>query len=390
MIERKSTIKKLIAIGVLTLLFVILTLLSGSSEVCEFFATTFARAWIYVFGHIFSVLPFSAYELFLIAAIVLAIVFVVYLFVFWVKRKWNRLLSMTLIAIITVFTFLNIYTATATMTYNRCELPDEIYTRYSSNDLTFDEALELANIIIDGANEAYEQTEHNSAGNIVYPFSFDELCNMMKDEYKCLDNKYFSSYTPSGKRIINKTIMSELHITGVFFAPFGEANINGNENNLYLPQTLAHEIAHSKGVMREYQADIVSYYVLLQSNNQYLRYGAYVKCLSAALNIVSLYPDSQSEYDNLQSRIDDRIFLERKNYSEFYGQFHHLDDLGEFFNDLYLKLQKQPDGTGSYVKPGEIIDTGEVDNDDKPIVEVLSFSGVQNLLITMYKQGKLK
>lgn len=389
MIERKSTIKKLIALLIFVSLFTTLTLLSKNRAVCEFFASTFARAWIFVFGHIFSVLPFSCYELFLIVSIVLAVVFVVYLVLFLVKRRWNRLVSMVLIAAITVFSFLSIYTATATMTYNRNDLPVDVYMQYSSKELSYDEALELANIFVNGVNEAYEKTEHDADGNIVYPFSFGELCNLMQEEYERLDNPYFSSYTPNGKQIINKTIMSELHITGVFFAPFGEANINGNENNLYLPQTLAHEIAHSKGVMREFQAEIVSCYVLLQSDNPYLRYGAFVKCLNAALQIVSLYPDSRADYMLLQTKVNNSIYTERRNYNEFYSQFHHLDDLGDWLNDIYLKLQKQEDGSGSYVKPGEIINTGETDNDGRPIVEVVSFTGMQNLLITLYKQGKL-
>lgn len=389
MIERKSALKKLIVLLSLVALFVTLTLLSKSKAVCEFFASTFARAWIFVFGNIFGVLPFSGYELFLIAAIVLAVVFCVYLVIFLAKRRWNRLVSMLLIAAITVFSFLNIYTATASMTYNRNDLPADIYSQYSSKDLTYAEALEIANIIIDRANETFSATKHDTDGNIVYPFNFKELCDMMKEEYKRLDNRYFSSYTPSGKRIINKTIMSELHITGVFFAPFGEANVNGNENNLYLPHTLAHEIAHSKGVMKEFQADIVSCYVLLQSDNPYLSYGAYVQCLNSALNIVSLYPDSKAHYDLLEANVNDAIYTERRNYTAFYSQFHHFDDLGDFLNDIYLKLQKQPDGSGSYVKPGEIIDTGNTDNDGRPIVEVVNFSGMQNLLITLYKQGKL-
>lgn len=389
MIERKSTIKKLIALGVLVVVFVILTLLSENQVVCEFFATTFARAWIFVFGNIFGIVPISFYELFLIVAIVLAVTLIVCLIVFLAKRKWNRLLSTVLIAAITVVSFLNIYTATATMTYNRNELPNEVYAQFSSDDLTFDEAVELAEIIVNAANEAYEQTTHDADGNIVYPFDLYELSSLLAEEYKRLDNKYFSSYTPRGKRIINKTIMSELHIVGVFFAPFGEPNVNGYETNLFLPQTLAHELAHSKGVMREFQADIVSCYVLLQSDNPYLRYGAYVKCLSAALQIVSLYPDSNAEYTRLQSLVDDRINIERRNYSKFYSQFHHFDDFGDFINDLYLKLQKQPDGTDSYVKPPVTEGTGEVDDSGNEVIFVVSFSGAQNLLINLYKQGKL-
>lgn len=390
MIERKSTIKKLIILAALVVIFVILTLLSDNRVVCEFFATTFARAWIFVFGHISGILPFSCYELFLIVAIVLAVVFVVYLFVFLAKRNWNRLISMTLIAAITVLSFLSIYTATASMTYNRNELPSDVYTTYSSNDLTFEEAVHLAEFMINRAEESYSKTEHDADGNIVYPFSFDELSSMIAEEYKKLDSSYFSAYTPKGKRIINKTIMSEMHIVGVFFAPFGEANVNGHENNLYLPHTLAHEIAHSKGVMREFQADIVAFYVLLQSDNPYLNYGAYVKCMYNALDIVSLYPDSQAEHARLRARLDSRIIAEQRNYSNFYSQFHHFDDLGKSINDLYLKLQKQPEGTGSYVKPPVTEGTGQVDSAGEEIVFVVSFSGVQNLLINLLKQGKLQ
>ena len=389
MISKKSTVKKLIALGALVVLFAVLTALTSNVAVCEFFATTFSRAWIAVFGRVFGVLPFSAYELFLVAAIVLAVVFVVYLFVFLAKKKWNRLVSMLLIAGITVFTFLNVYTVSASFAYNREALPDEIYAEYSSDDLTFEEAVALAEEVIDGANKAYLSTEHDSDGNIAYPYNDRQLSDLLAAEYAKINNPYFSKYTPRAKRIVNKTIMSEMHIVGVTFAPFGEVNVNGNENNLYLPHTLAHEMAHAKGVMREYQADIVASYVLISSDDDYLRYGALAQCLGSALSIVSSYPDSNEAYAELKSKINLGIYKEISNYHEFYAKFSHLDELGEWFNDLYLKLQKQEDGTGSYVKPPVTEGTGEVDGSGYEIIYVVSFSGMQNLLINLYKQSKL-
>ncbi len=390
MITKKSTLRKLIAIGALSVLFAVLYALSTNTVVCEFFAKTFSRAWIWLFGHIFSILPFSVYELFLIVAIVLAIVFIVYLFIFIAKKRWNKLVSMVLIAVICVFSFLNIYTLSASFAYGREELPKDIYTQYTSEDLTREDAISIATWVVDNVNIAYLNTEHDNNGNIVYPYSFDEISDMLADEYKKLKNDYFSSYTPKAKKIINKTIMSEMQILGVFFAPTGEANINGNEKGLFLPDTLAHELAHSKGVMREYQADIVGRYVLLTSGNDYLRYGTLVKCLSSALSILSAYPEYQEISDELNGKIDSRIFDERKNDSKFYAQFNHFDRIGEFFNDLYLKLQKQPEGTGSYVKPPEIIGSGEYDDDTGEEIMITHFSGMQNLLITLYKQNLLK
>lgn len=394
MIERKSLFKKLIALGTLIVLFVTLTLLSNNKVVCEFFASTFARAWIYVFGHISSVLPFSCYELFLIVAIVLAVLFVVMLIRFLANRKWNKLLSMVLITAITVLSFLNIYTATATMTYNRSELPQEIYQQQNSETFTYEEAVELAEIMVKCVNEAYLATEHDENDKIVYPDSYDikELSRLIDEAYAAMGCDYLSDYTPIGKKIINKTIMSELHIVGVFFAPFGEANINGYEESLNLPQTLAHEIAHSKGVMREYEAEIVSLCALLASDDPYLRYSAYSQCFSRAISLLTYFPNwsEKGDYTRLRNMVDKRIYQERSEASLFYSKFNHLDRLGEFFNDLYLKLQKQPDGTGSYSKPSDVVDTGQVDNTGNPIYHVISFSGIDNLLITMYKQSKLK
>ena len=386
----KTVIRRLIELVVLIVLFVVLDLLKNSQKVCEFFARTFSRAWIFIFGNALGWIPFSLYELFLIVVIVGAIVFVVLEIVFLSKHKWQSLISATLIVALSVFAFLNIYTATASYSYGRDSLPEEVYSEYSGDDLTFEEAVVLAETVISQANAAFHSTAHDNDGNIVYPYTFREISNMLAVEYKRLESSYFSPYTPKGKKIINKTLMSEMHITGVFFAPFGEANVNGYEvKNFYLPHTLAHEMAHGKGVMREYEANLVASYICLTSENPYLRYGALVQCLYSAIGIVGLYPNSGSEFSRLYDMIDEGIITERINYNRFYNQFDTFDRLGEWFNDLYLKLNKQEEGTGSYVKPGENVGTGDYDDDGEEIVQIINFSDTQNLLIKLFKENRL-
>ena len=387
---RRTNIRRLIELGALVVLFVVLILLKNSQKVCELFARTFSRAWIFVFGNALGWIPLSLYELFLIVVIVGIIVFIVLEIVFLAKHKWQSMLSAVLIVAISVFAFLNIYTASASFAYGRDSLPDEVYSEYSGDDLTFEQAVALAEAIVNQTNEAYRATNHDADGNIVYPYTFREISDMLSAEYKRLESSYFSPYTPRGKKIINKTIMSEMHITGVFFAPFGEANVNGYEvNNFYFPHTLAHEMAHGKGVMREYEANLLASYICITSENPYLRYGALTQCLYSAIGIVGLYPNSSSEYSRLSSMIDDGITKERINYSKFYGQFDTLDRVGEWFNDLYLKLNKQEDGTGSYNTPGENVGTGEKDDDGFEIVHIIKFSATQNLLIKLFKENRL-
>lgn len=389
---------KLIALGVLLVMLVVLTVLKNNQQVCEFFATTFSRAWIFLFGNLFGILPFSMYELFLVCAILGAVTFLVFVVIFLCKRRWKKLVSTTLAVAIAVVSFVNIYTATASFSYNREPLPEEVYTEFTSDDFSYQDAVLLAERMVEQLNSDYRNTQHDENGNIVYPFSFNELSDILAEEYKRLDNDYFSPYTPRGKRIINKRIMSELHISGVFFAPFGEANVNGNENSLYLPLTLAHEMAHGKGVMKEYQADLVAMYVTITSENPYVRYGALAKLTDVALNMILKFPTvndlnqhPREKYQELVTKMEKGVDVEQLNYSKFYGQFTLLKDMGNFLNDIYLKLQKQEGGTSSYVKPGEVvIDPNKpLDDAGKPVVKIVRFSGTQNLLINLFKQGLL-
>lgn len=377
---------RLIVLIVFVVLFVVLCILRNIQPVCEFFATTFSRAWIFLFGNMLGWIPVSFYELFLIIAIVGAITAVVLLVKDALKRKWKELLSLALLVVTVAFGFLNVYTSTASFAYNRDPLPSYVYSEYDPDDVSLKEVYSIAQKYVDLANECYQKTERGEDGNVVYPYSFSEISDLLNQEYTRLDSDYFSTYTPKAKRIANKWIMSQLHISGVFFAPFGEANVNGNETGLYLPSVMAHEMAHGKGVMREYQADLVSLYVTLTSDNPYLKYGSAVKAAMTALTLLRIYPNSKPLYEELYAKLETGIFVEISNYSKFYAQFTLFDDVGEFFNDLYLKLQNQG-GTGSYEKPGEKENTDEYDDYGELILKIYAFSGKQNLLIHLCRNN---
>lgn len=384
----KQERKRLIALAILIVVFVILSVLKNNVAVCEFFATTFARWWIFVFGNIFGWLPFSMYELLLICAIICVLCIVVRTIILFCKKNWQKACSVIITCAIIAMSFVNVYTAVASMSYNRAGLPVPTY-QGDASDVTFEQAQLVANAVVDNLNSLYDAVQRDENGNVIMP-SFDELNQLIANEYKRLNNGYFSSYTPKAKRIANKRIMSEMGFTGVFFAPTGEANINGNENNFLLPFTMVHELAHAKGVMREADANTVACYLLLTAENPYLRYSAYMWCIHQALQLVSLYPNSNTVYTELLERLDGGVFAEWDNYYEFYEQFTLLEDIGDYFNDIYLKINGQDDGVESYYEPTQVEYTGELDLFDKPICVIVEFSNVQSLLLELYRQGDLQ
>lgn len=391
--QRTHSVKtKLIVSLVLLLVYVDLTVILGNStQIAEWFARNFSRGWIAVWGTLTGWLPFSMYELFLIVAIVAAVVGVVFVIVWLCKRKWMRAVSLVLTVCICVTSFLTVYNVTAGYAYRRESLPSQVYTAQNPNKFDRDSAIAMAQLVVNELNKAYEQTPHDENGNVILP-SIEQIHNDIAEEYKRIDgeqcNGYFNSYNPAVKQITNKWVMSQMHIVGVFFAPFGEANVNPNENNYNMPHSMAHEMAHGKGVMRENEANLVASYLLLTCDKPYLRYSALMKVYFSAISLVSMYPNTNDAVALLRSSVRSEIYAEMSNYNKFWSQFTLIGDIGNWFNDIYLKLHKQ-NGTGSYVKPPISEDTGEKDDDGNPIVTIVSFSDTQSLLVMLYKQGWL-
>lgn len=383
---KKRIFAKLITIGALTMLLILLLILKSNTTICEFVATTFARGWIWLMGHILGWIPISFFEFFLIVAIVSLIVCIVLIIKHFCNKRAKKALSLLLSVVIVALSGVNLYTMTASFSYEREPLPNNIIKSYNGDTVTYEEAIDITEYIIEQVNGIYQQVPHDEQGNVILP-SLDELNDILREEYKRLDSSYFSPFTPNVKGIFNKRIMSEMHTTGVFFAPFGEPNINVTRLDVFTPSTMAHELAHSKGVMRESDANTVASYLLLTSENAFLRYSGYVDCLSDALRMVRMYPNSNTDYARLSNSVDDGVSREIANYSKHWMQYTVLDDIGEFFNNIYLKLQGQTGGTDSYVEPPVFEITGDKDEDGNDIIVILNFSNMQNLLINLYKQG---
>lgn len=371
------------------LLLVILLLLKTNTAICEFVATTFARAWIWLTGHMFGWLPFSVFELFVVVAVVALIVCIVAIVKHLCSRGGKRALSLLLSVVIVVLCGINLYTVTASFSYGRESLPAQMATKHTGDDMPYEDAIALAEYVIEQVNACYNAIPHDENGNVIMP-TIDGLNDILQQEYERLDADYFSPFTPNVKSIQSKRFMSEMHTTGIFFAPTGEPNINATRVDLFTPSTMAHELAHSKGIMRESDANTVAAYLLLTSENVFLRYSGYVDCLPDVLKMVRMYPNSAEDYKRLSNSVDAGVSQEIANYNKHWNQYTLFEDIGEFFNNIYLKLQGQGNGTGSYTEPPVFEVTDQKDQFGNEIIVIHNFSNIQNLLINLYKQGQLK
>ncbi|MDD4291781.1 MAG: DUF3810 family protein [Clostridia bacterium] len=386
-LERRL-IKQAIAIVSLALFLLILSLLKRSLSVSEWISTHISRAYIAVFGRIIGILPFSLYELTIIALIIFAVFFIIRLVKCFARGFWRSALSAILSLVIVGVSFGCLYITTASFSYNRSEV-DIPMTSAVGDAVSEEDFKAIALYCAEQLEELSQQVERKN-GVVICPYTFNELSELIRHEYERLDSDYFNSYTPKAKRVLFSEIMSQMRITGLFFAPYDEANINTNCFPCELAHTMAHEMAHGKGVMNEDSANLMGYYILLTSDDPFLKYSGYYQCFYKITSRLYLINGGKEVYFNIY----DEIIGENYNNDiaadmKIWSKYHMLADISEFFNDLYLKINGESDGTQSYYVPPVIVDSGETGDDGEIIYKIQSYNNVQRMVFQLYFDGEL-
>ncbi len=381
----------------LAVLLTVLLAVRLNESVAEWCTTHISKYIVFVMGHITSVLPFSLYEWTLILVIAGVIALVVLAIVGLCKKKYFAVLKGICIFSVVAIAFGNLYTLSAGFAYYRKPLEIERSETVYKGDILLD----IANGFADDMNALSAQLPRDENGNVISPYSVGELAEKLREEYKRLDGDYFFSYTPKAKKLVNGWFMTSSGFTGVSFLPFGEPNVNGMTPASDLPQTMAHELAHTKGVMRENEANLTAYWLLLSSDDPYLRYCGYFATLGTMYSAVAIGNNYDFEKaDEFWQNVAPEFKKEQSNATEFWlnyrGPFAFLTDFldraGRWFNDLYLKINGADDGEGSYNNPWDIIETPVIDPDTGETIITYEpvYSEIHKIYFAIYESRNLR
>lgn len=370
---------RLIAAGVAIALMVFGMILMQFQSASEWWMRTFVRAWVAVFGSIAGVLPFSVFE---VGAFLLALgacVAIVCCIRDCMYRQYTQALAVLALAVSIGCTIGAVYTLTASTGYHRDPVAIPMCEQSDMQAEYFDEAY------IAFRDEWFAldaELTKDASGAVVCPYSFRELSDKIRREFSRLDLGYFGNFSPMAKPVLHSFWMSQFHIVGITFVPTGEPNVNYMAPSADRVVTIAHEMAHTHGVMREYEANLVAYYLLASSSDPYLRYMG-MREISYVWSELFFYSNRMDEYREIYAKPSGAEALDRQS-SEFWSQYHLMDDIGEFFNDLYLKLiGGQSSGTGSYWDGSEGTQIGE-DENGQPIFENPIYSQTARMVYSLY------
>lgn len=380
----KLTIKEIILIALscfVLIWLIILLILKNFPEICEDYVLNVSNPLTNLISQITSIFPFSLTEIVILIWIIITISVIALTIYYICKKKYRISIHIFASFALYVLTLCTCYFALSGLNYNRLPINIALY----NEKVDTDEFEEIANYFIKDFNYCSEQLSYGEDGMVIMPYSFETLNEIVINEYKRLDNNsYFSSYTPKAKKLISSYIFSEFHIAGMSFSLLGEANINMLNATNDFPFTLAHELAHQKGVMREEDANLSALFICLSSDDCYLRYSGYIRSISSILMLLN-YNGDENSYQEAYETINPNILLDIKASNDYINSFKLIGDIGSFFNNIYLTLFGNG-GTDAYIDNPTINDTGEVDADGNIIYEFY-FSPYQKLYFEFYFNG---
>ena len=334
------------SVAIVCLIFNVISL--NSVAFSDWFNGGIASGVRYILSALTGWLPFSLGETAVICVPVIAVMLIIRA-VRLSKGTFDRAVRYLagLLAVCTLF--YSLFVLTLATAYRGTTL--DVKLGLECEKVTADELKSTAEILLEKANEyAENDITYLRDGSSDTGYSLDVLNDKLNAAYLASAEKYsfIQRMASNVKEVALSELMSYTHITGVYTYFTGEANINCVFPDYTLPFTMAHEMAHQRGIAREDEANFVAFLVCLESDDPYILYSAYLNMYEYVSN--ALYRADKALYSTVAAKKSARISAEQTAYNEFFAKYRDsvASDVAGSINDAYLKDQGQTAGAKSY------------------------------------------
>lgn len=154
------------------------------------------------------------------------------------------------------------------------------------------------------------------------------------------------------KAISTSRAMSWLDFTGFYFPFTGEANLNVDCPQSFLPATIAHEMAHQRGIASEQECNFLAIAASTSSDNAAYQYSGWLTGYVHLGN--ALYRADQGKWRAIRDTLPDTVRMDLYQNNAYWAQFEGVvNDTAQNVYDSFLKSQGDERGIQSY---GTVVD----------------------------------
>ena len=220
-----------------------------------------------------------------------------------------------------------------------------------------DELAELTEHLAMQAAELRTQVDEDENG-VFSAGSRAEALKAIPEAFRSLgrDNELFANKCYKAKTPILSKTLSKLDIAGIYIPYLAEPNVNAEQPDLYFLSGASHEMGHYFGFAAEDEANFISYYASLWSNDPAFRYSAVMAALSSCAS--SLYSNDYDKYADIWYRCySEGMQRDLENYREYYKKYenHPAAQVNNSINDAYLQYHGHSDGLKSYGRDVDLL-----------------------------------
>lgn len=261
----------------------------------------------------------------------------------WNYYRWMHPLLCGLLALASLFCF------AFGPCYFRHSLADNLGLEEKA--VSPEQLYDTAEIVSEKITELESDVTFVFGGESVMPYDYDTLIGKINDAYEVFDEgaDFLSHFRSYPKPLACSSVFTYTHISGVYTFMTGEANINLNYPDFVRPFTVAHEMAHQRGIAREEEANLVAFLVCIGSEDPYVRYSGYFSMLDYLTDALYLADKTlyQQFYDTVMPGTSKGEFA---SYSAFFKPYQNsaASAVTTAINDTYLGSQGEKAGTASY------------------------------------------
>ncbi|MCL2342327.1 MAG: DUF3810 domain-containing protein [Firmicutes bacterium] len=293
--------------------------LRNQRELVNAFVQGIVRPYHRFLGMVTNIFPFSLAEWLYAALGALVLVYIIYTVVQMIRKKgrWARLYKVLLSLLTAGLVIFSGYSLLWSSLYYADSFAERagIGVKPVSAQELYDTTVYYAGIV----NAASGKVQRDANG--VFDASVQDIFAAAPGIYANAVEIFpvLAGRDLRPKPMVFSKLMSEINFTGFFFPFTGEANLNIDAPRAFLPATVAHELAHQRGVAAEDEANFVAVIAGTKSGNDMYVYSSALLAYNELAN--ALYGADQELYYKVAGTLNASVIADLSANGAYWAQF---------------------------------------------------------------------
>lgn len=331
----------LVAAGGLLFTFAITYLAKRYGDLLDAFYPYVSRSIQQFLAACTSLLPFTLWQAIVVILVVAGLATLIY--VFARKRSFIRWLGWVLATASLLWTA---HTTVQGLNFYASSLAEDLHMELTA--INKENVEEATLFFLEKANDLAGKLPRDDEGNLIFD-DFETLAEQAAEGYQVLSREQgyavFSGSTLPVKKLAWSGMYSAMGICGVTMGVTGEAAVNPDIPNMYLPFVMCHEMAHRMAIAPEDDANFAAFLACDANSDLQFQYSAYYMAFRYCLHALPY-----STQDEILTNVDPLLMQDLRAYDTYFAE-HQIDFaalLADKVNNGYIQASGDPSGVASY------------------------------------------